>query len=101
MYQVNIAVQWQDGHYEEIRATGADWKAGKQAAIEIANAKAIVKLQGFRVLTDKEWKALPKPISSNNWVPKKPVPPQEIVHTGGEQPRLAKSTLSNWGNRRA
>jgi hypothetical protein len=101
MYQVNIVIQWQDGHYEEIRGTGPDWKAARDTAVEIGNAMAIVKLQGFRVLTEKEWRALPKPVSCNNWVPKKPIPPPSAEPSKEEKPRLAKSSLANWGNRRA
>lgn len=68
MYQVNFVVQWKDGKYEEIYGIGADWRAAKDNAIEIADLLVIIlKNEGYRVLSDKEWRALPKPISSNNW----------------------------------
>jgi len=106
MYQMNIVIQWQDGHYEEIRGVGTCWKVAKEAAVETANNMAIARLQGFRVLSDKEWRALPKPVSCNNWVPKKPVPPPGSAASGEEsaakkKPSLARSTTSSWGSRRA
>jgi hypothetical protein len=62
-YQANIIVQWDSMEYEEFRGIGACWKLARENAIEQANQKAIAQVKGFRVLSDKEWRALPKPIS--------------------------------------
>lgn len=62
MYQANIIVQWDDGYYEEFRGNGPCWRQAKDEAIGQANRKAIAQIKGFRVLSDKEWRALPKPL---------------------------------------